>query len=546
MIGLPSSPGEWQVPVQTFISYARDDDETPPGMSGVKGFVSFLFDQLNYEFRRLGEPRPRLWRDTRNIERADQFEPLLEQEIANSDYLMVVLSRNWLSRPWCLRELDSFVRRWQQDGDRVRDRIIVVAKDHIEPERRPQWLQGQEGYPFFTIDREALRAGAPRIGIEQDFYERGEVRDPQCWQVLKDLARYVWRKAARPATGDWAPAAAAVPPSPARDAAPPADANGRTIYVAKPAGDMRQAYDTVVEELQRRGYAIQPPFGEDIPRDQGATGLVTQALAKSELSVHLLGSKAGFAPEDAEPIVTLQLKLAADLARGAAEGAKAGAASAERRFRRIVWAPKALPDQAGAVEQGERDPLAVLTRFDAHLPSDKVEGDNLSKFVEFLIQHIERAAPASELAKPTGAHARVYLCHRPEDQDYAIELAVALQERQIEPIIPALEGDAAELMSHHRQNLQQCDAVILCWANAPEVWARASARELSEWRELGRSRRFAYRALVAGPPPASRKNILLKLPPRSDIDFVLDLTGQAAPTSEALAPLVLDGEAVEG
>ena len=28
--------------------------------------------------------------------------------------------------------------------------------------------------------------------------------------------------------------------------------------------------------------------------------------------------------------------------------------------------------------------------------------------------------------------------------------------------------------------------------------SRATARELSEWRELGRTRRFAYRALVAG------------------------------------------------
>jgi hypothetical protein len=133
----------------------------------------------------------------------------------------------------------------------------------------------------------------------------------------------------------------------------------------------------------------------------------------------------------------------------------------------------------------------------------------------------------------------VYLYHRVEDQDYALDLAVALQERQIEPIIPALEGDAADLSAHHRQNLLECDAVILCWANASEVWARASARELSEWRELGRSKRFAYRALVAGPPPAARKNILVKLPPRSDIDLVLDLTALPKPVPEALSSLVL-------
>jgi hypothetical protein len=196
-------------------------------MSGVKGFVSFLYDQLTYEFRRLGEPRPRLWRDTRNIERAHQFEPLLEQEIANSDYLMVVLSRNWLASEWCLRELESFVRRWQHEGDRVRARIIVVAKHYIDPQNRPVWLQGQEGYQFFVVDREELRAGVSRIGIEQDFYERGEVRDPQCWQVLKDLAGYLWRRAAQP-SGPIAYTSTAGRSSPARRTRP-TEASGRKI-----------------------------------------------------------------------------------------------------------------------------------------------------------------------------------------------------------------------------------------------------------------------------------------------------------------------------
>jgi hypothetical protein len=522
---------ECQVPVQIFISYARDDDETPPGMSGTKGFVGFLYDQLNYEFRRLGEPKPRLWRDTRNIERAHQFEPILEKELAASDYLIVVLSRNWLTREWCLRELETFASRWEGAGERARDRIVVVAKHYIAPSQRPSWLQGQEGYSLFSIDREEVLADPARIGIEQEFYERGEVRDPACWGVLKQLAGYLWRQAA---ARTMAPMTSQGPAPSSKSAVEPV---GRTIYIAKPAGDMRQAYDSLVEELQRRGYGIEPPVAAGISHDHTAPAFIAEALAKSELSIHLLGNKAGFAPEDSEPITKLQLKRAADLVTGSHEPAAAG----QRRFRRIIWVPKILPEQTGTAEP-ERDPLAVLANFDKHLPSDKVEGDNFSKFVEFVVQHLERTAPSRELATTTTAQARVYLYHRVEDQDYALDLAVALQERQIEPIIPALEGDAADLSAHHRQNLLECDAVILCWANASEVWARASARELSEWRELGRSKRFAYRALIAGPPPAARKNILVKLPPRSDIDLVLDLTALPKPVPEALSPLVLGAE----
>ena len=214
-------------------------------------------------------------------------------------------------------------------------------------------------------------------------------------------------------------------------------------------------------------------------------------------------------------------------------------ASKERHFWRIVWAPKALTEQGSPDSSSPRDPLGVLANFDQYRPSDKVEGDNLSKFVEFLIQHLEKTTPSRELAQDAAAQSRVYLYHRLEDQDYAVELALALKDRQIEPIIPALEGDAADLSSHHRQNLLQCDAVILCWANASEVWARATARELSEWRGLGRTKSFAYRALVAGPPPAARKSVMVKLPPRSDIDIVLDLTASPKPLPEALDQLVL-------
>ena len=534
-------------------------------MSGVKGFVTFLYDQLTYEFRRLGEPRPKLWRDTRNIEHADQFEPLLEQEIAASDFLIVVLSRNWLARPWCLRELDFFVRRWQHEGDAVRRRIIVVAKRYVEPSQRPSWLQGQEGYSFFRIDREELLAVPVKVGVEQEYYERGEVRDPICWTLLARLASYLWRAAAslsepqpsepqpsQPASNTAASVVSADPktgaaegpiaPSPNTLAPQPAGPNpngkpasertSRTIYVAKPAGDMREAYYNVVEELQARGYKVEPPVDSEIPHDHTALAFVTDALAKGELSIHLLGNKHGFAPEDAEPITTLQLKRAAD--RGAGMDA-----SKERHFWRIVWAPKALTEQGSPDSSSPRDPLGVLANFDQYRPSDKVEGDNLSKFVEFLIQHLEKTTPSRELAQDAAAQSRVYLYHRLEDQDYAVELALALKDRQIEPIIPALEGDAADLSSHHRQNLLQCDAVILCWANASEVWARATARELSEWRGLGRTKSFAYRALVAGPPPAARKSVMVKLPPRSDIDIVLDLTASPKPLPEALDQLVL-------
>ncbi len=158
--------------VQIFISYARIDDEPPPGLADAQGFVTYLHDQLLYEMKVLGQPQPKLWRDVRHVEPNDQFDAKIEQNITDSSILLVVLSRNWTHRPYCLRELTSFARRWKAEGeDGIKRRIVVVSKHFIKPEERPELLQGQQSFEFFATDGEAV------AGQEKEFFYRGQVRD---------------------------------------------------------------------------------------------------------------------------------------------------------------------------------------------------------------------------------------------------------------------------------------------------------------------------------------------------------------------------------
>ena len=59
-----------------FISYARDDDVPPPDRPDRKGFVTFLDENIRYEFRDLGPERPVVWRDVRRISPGDAAVPL--------------------------------------------------------------------------------------------------------------------------------------------------------------------------------------------------------------------------------------------------------------------------------------------------------------------------------------------------------------------------------------------------------------------------------------------------------------------------------------
>ncbi len=498
-------------PFQIFVSYARDDDVAPPLETEVKGFVSTLLKHLEYHFTSLGPPRPTLWRDTRVIDPSAQFDPLIAKGIEESQVLLVVLSNNWINRPYCRAELEMFGNHFALEGsETAKQRIIVVQKHYLDPQERPALLQGQSGYAFYRNDGE----------YPENFVEYfGHAKLPEEFHDLaRALATDLWKRPQVQARGRPTDTPANLTPPVARKAS-------RSIYVARPAPDMQGPYSRLVDELRFRQYRVIPE--QEIPFDGTASGFIVNALAEAESSIHLLGAKAGFTPEDASsPIAKLQLELAAVRA---AEGGD---------FHRIIWAPKVFV--FGSQSETQRDPLAVLQLLDAERPDDKIDGREISAFVEFVLQHLERSEPppSSTAWEQLSPDARVYLYHSNEDLAYALEVGAALQKLNVEAVTPALEGDPAEVAALHHQDLAECDAVVLCWANAPDVWVKSRSHELRSWRALGREKNFVYRSLIAGPPPSRVKEGLLNLPPRCEIDVVVDLTGVELVSPENLHSLV--------
>jgi hypothetical protein len=174
--------------VQIFLSYARADDASP-NLSDGKGFVTRLDERLYDEFRGLGAPWPTVWRDKRGIKPGDQFELIIEDAIAKADLLLVVLSHNWLNSHYCWRELESFRRRWQHEGELgVRQRIVIVGKHYVERKKRPALLQRQ-GYDFFAS------SGSDETRMQFDFCERSAIVDRRYEITVEALAGFLHRRA---------------------------------------------------------------------------------------------------------------------------------------------------------------------------------------------------------------------------------------------------------------------------------------------------------------------------------------------------------------
>jgi hypothetical protein len=529
---------------QVFVSYARKDNESPKGDPSLKGFVTFLHESLNEELTDLGATAVNIWRDTRNISDVDQFTPVLEEQVGSSSIMLVIMSPNWLASSYCQAEVKLFTQRWSDEGEEaLKNRVKVVRKRPNDRNLWPSFLQGQVGIPFYSEDQ------SDGVALEDGYFWRGKVRDETYHQKVRELAGILSREASRVYTQ--------IPKiftHPVRVSVQRKTDARRTIFVAKPATDMQVPYNRVVHELTRRGYSVVPE--QDIPLDESAITFIDSALERADLSVHLLGVKGGYTPQDVSPIVQLQLERAATREMEGAPRQSAQTTLAEfnvtehgvtkYHFHRIVWAPRILEASVALQPMTERDPLVVLSDFAEKLPSDKIDGQGLSKFVDFLVQTV--AVDDIRILPPPlspGAAPKVYLYHEKEDIDFAMDLATALKARNVEPLTPITTGPPQDVRAQHRRRLAECDAVALCWASTPEIKLSAKTNELKNWRQLKRGKPFAYRGLVVGPPPnEDKKNSRFHFS-MDEIDLQLDLSqpnGELAELVDRLVPRAsLDG-----
>ena len=513
--------------VWIFFSYAHDDDLPTGDSADEEGFVTFLHRMLETKLRDLGATRAKLWRDHRRFSNGEPYDLEIEDALKKSPLLIVVMSRNWMNRPYCRKELNDFIRIRQ--GDRVADiteRMTVVGKHFVPKDDRPSPLDRQMGFEFYERDNQ------DDVSPEKEFFNLGKAADGRFFQVRDELARHLQNQVDRIAgTGNTL----------APNVKIAAD-NGRTVYLSKPAADMEQAYSRLAVELQGRGYCVVPDVSSGIP-STGACAYIDAALNKAELSIHLVGEKRGFVPDDddtTEPIVKLQLMRARELATVAKPNREGSG------FRRVVWAPRAVeasePQGVGAV--AGRDPIQVLARFDRQCPSDMIMGDVINKFIESLLQHLTETARRPIPTSNVDSGFQIYLDYDPrDDENLALAIAEALNNGPVNIVLPAFGEPAPEARTFNRDLLAKSDGVVLCWGAASEVWVRSEAARLYDWQGLGRTQQFSHCSLIVGPPPAPRKSALNLLFKKGQFDKVVDIADKGLPTGNVLIDLASGAKA---
>lgn len=432
-----------------FISYAHLDNI---GLAeGHKGWVASLQRALEIRVGQLLGKPTEIWWDPK-LQGNDVFSETLINQLRRVAALVSVVSPRYVKSEWGRKELAAFVKAAQETGGLAvgdKSRIFKVLKTPVPLEEHPPELQPLLGYEFFRTD--------PETGRVRELNEIfGPDAEREFWLRLDDLAHDVC-SLLEILDPD-------VPPAP--------DAPASVIYVAETTGDLREARDAIMRDLQQHGHTVLPnrPLPLSAAEYEAA---VREDLARARMSIHMIGRTYGLVPEDGRRSI---LEVQADLA---VERACAGPLT------RLVWLPPGLEvrddRQLEFVSRLRQEPRLVR---DADLLETPL--DDLKTLIAERLKRPAAASPAPAPADASRLAAQLYLLYDQRDAERVVPWQDYLFRCGFEVLHPLFEGDEAEVREYHEENLRICDAVVIVHGVAAESWLRRKLREVQKSAGLGR------------------------------------------------------------
>lgn len=445
-----------------FISYAHIDNK--PLVEGQRGWISLFHHALETRLAQILGDRPGFWRDEAKLRGNDYFDDAITTRLPKIGVLVTVLTPRYAKSDWCLREVKEFYRVAGETGGVGVDgkaRIFKVVKTPVPADEHPLELRRLLGYEFFQID--------PVTRKPHEFvFTYGPNADQTYWAKLDDLAYDIFDileilkgNKGQPLDVSKAPA-------------------GATIYLAETTFDLDNERDKVRRELRERGYEVLPdkPLPLNAPHFQNA---VREYLAKSSLSIHLIGGNYGVIPEgDDCSVVFLQNQLAVERSRG-------------QGFSRIIW----LHPTIQAKEERQQKFIEYLQN-DSHAQAGAELVQTTLEELKTIIQDTLSANSSFAAETPDetdGRPLRIYLICDRQDVDDILPLSDYLFEKGYEVIVPLMEGDEAQARADHKENLLICDAILVHYGRASEAWLRTKLLDLRKITGYGRSRPLLAKAI---------------------------------------------------
>ncbi|GJM29691.1 MAG: hypothetical protein DHS20C17_23260 [Cyclobacteriaceae bacterium] len=448
-----------------FISYAQLDNESITHEEA--GWISVFDQALRKRVAQILGYQPGIWREPQ-----ESLDEQALNEFIKLKVLISILSPRYLESKNCLKQLKEFCTVAEHKGGvKVNNkwRIFKVIKTPVPAEMHPPEIEGILGYEFFEVTPDGHFREFSLDKKSPNYYQYLERFE----DVAQDLSQVI-----RLLTMD-------IPVGEKPAEIPGETKEGNSVYLAKTTSDLNPLRDNIRRDLEMRGYRVLPD--KELPLDQRFSEAVKEQLARSQLSVLLLGGKYGLVPEDEEHSVPmLQYRLAR-----------------EAGLPCLIWQPEDMKiddtRQKAFLDQVLMDPPNhELTEF---------MSDDFEDFKTHLIDTLRSLTPPQEYAGVEEKRPpRVYLIYNQADSEAAKIVDDHLYNLGFEVLKPLFEGTETELREMHQDNLRICDAALIYYDYGSEFWLNAKINDLRKALGFGRTSPITMKAVyVSGEKNPSKE-----------------------------------------
>ncbi len=220
---------------QVFISYAHADNLAFD--VDTKGWVTNFVDHLQKAVgMKPGGGRVACWMDQR-LEPQRAVDATLRKRILASECMVAFLSPSYLESEWCRKEMATFVK--SVGGGKANDRVFLVE---LLPTERQKWDPGIRSITAMRFWDKSLDQPEPKI---LGWPAPNPKADSPYWTGLNRLADILAKQilSILPEAPTSAPAAAVQP---------------KPIWVADPAEDVLEHWETLATALRDLGHSVAP------------------------------------------------------------------------------------------------------------------------------------------------------------------------------------------------------------------------------------------------------------------------------------------------
>jgi hypothetical protein len=267
-----------------------------------------------------------------------------------------------------------------------------------------------------------------------------------------------------------------------------------TVYLAETNYHLKDQRETVKRQLIRQGFHVVPTHPLPLVYPE-LVQVLDDLLDQCDISIHLLGADYGVVPDKTDKsIIYIQQEHAAEKSR-------------QGKLQRLVWVSPRIDREDQRQQSFIRDIKASAHMYPGddifETPIEEMAGTVLNKF-DTLVQK-KRKKRDEEKSAAVAEPLQIYLICDRGDLDNITELEDCLYRSEFDVILPAFQGEEAELIRDHRESLKSCDAVLIYYGSGSDLWMRAITRGLTGIAAYGRACPLLLNAAFLAPPVTAPK-----------------------------------------